>query len=84
MVMPSCVLGHHGVADWTASMLFLPERAEPLWPVEVLEHLVPEALFEGGCPGWVVGMRCLLDCHMPLEPHPCRVQQGGALPLHCS
>jgi hypothetical protein len=82
MVVPSRFLCNHGVADWTASMLVLPEPAYPSVPVQVLEAFVAETLCEVEFPGWVVGIRCLLDFCMTLEPQLCRVQQVVSLLRH--
>jgi hypothetical protein len=63
-------------------MLFLPEHAYLSLPVQVLEVLVAETLFEVEFPGWVVGICCLLDFYMTLEPQLCRVKQVVSLLLH--
>jgi hypothetical protein len=81
MVVPSRFLCHQGVADWTASILFLPEQAYPSLPVEGLKERVAETLFDIECPRRVGMMRCLLDFHMTLAPYPCRVKQVISLLL---
>src|SRR5262249_13139016 len=82
MVVPTRFLGDQGMADWTAALLFLPEHAYPSLPVEVLKELVAETLFEIEFPGRVVGIRCLLDFHMTLEPHLSGVKQVVSMLLH--
>ena len=82
MVVPARFLGNQGVTHGTVAMLFLPEPASPSLPVEVVEDRVAETLFAVEFPGWVVGVRCLLDFSMTLEPPLSRVKQGASVLLH--
>ena len=68
VVVPSCPLGEHVVADWTASLLFLPQMEQALPTVEMLCQCSAEALRKIEFPHRIVGIGIFFDFHLALQP----------------
>ena len=77
MVVPPGKFGDFLVADWTNTVLFLPQVKQLPPTFEILFHFQIEPLFKVGFPSGVIGVCCPFDFDVPFNSHPGDVEQLG-------